>query len=149
MAVTKSLSIEDRNLQTPSIITTRSKNFSDFDLTFAVKTTGDVYKKTDAAAVRQSVKTILQTNYNERPFQPFFGANLRARLFDNFTEEENAIVIEDAIRDVLAFYEPRASVLAVAVDDNPDRNYLNVRVEFQVVNTEEIVVLETSVSRIR
>ena len=149
MAVTKSLAIQDGNLQTPSIITTRKRNFSDFDLTFAVKSTGDVYKKTDAAAVRQSVKTILQTNYNEKPFKPFFGANLRARLFDNFTEEENAIIIEDAIRDVLAFYEPRASVLAVDVDDNPDRNYLNVRVEFQVVNTEEIAVLETAVSRIR
>ena len=62
MAVTKSLALEDGNLQTPSIITTRKRNFSDFDLTFAVKSTGDVYKKTDAAAVRQSVKTLLQTN---------------------------------------------------------------------------------------
>jgi hypothetical protein len=149
MAVTKSLALEDGNLQTPSIITTRKRNFSDLDLTFAVKSTGDVYKKTDAAAVRQSVKTLLQTNYGERPFRPFLGANLRSKLFDNFTLEENAAVIEDAIIDVLAFYEPRASVLAVDVDDNPDRNYLNVRVEFQVVNTEEIVVLETSVSRIR
>jgi len=73
MAVTKSLAIEDGNLQTPSIITTRKRNFSDLDLTFTVKTTGDVYKKIDAGAVKQSVKTILQTNYNERPFNPTFG----------------------------------------------------------------------------
>ena len=53
MAVTKSLAIEDGNLQTPSIITTRKRNFSDLDLTFTVKTTGDVYKKIDAGAVKQ------------------------------------------------------------------------------------------------
>jgi phage baseplate assembly protein W len=149
MAVTKSLAIEDGNLQTPSIITTRKRNFSDLDLTFTAKTTGDVYKKIDAGAVKQSVKTILQTNYNERPFNPTFGANLRSKLFENFTAEENAIVIENEIRNVLAFYEPRAAVLVVNVNDNPDRNSLDIRVEFKVVNTQEIVILETSVSRIR
>lgn len=149
MAVTKSLAIEDGNLQTPSIITSRKRNFSDLDLTFGIRTSGDVFKKTDAAAVKQSVKTLLQTNFGERPFQPFLGANLRDKLFENFTEEENAIVIEDNIRDVLSFYEPRAKVLGVVVNDIPERNYFSVRVEFQVVNTEEVVVLETSVSRIR
>jgi len=149
MAVTKSLAIEDGNLQTPSIITTRARNYSDLDLTFTIKTTGDVYKKTDAAAVRQSVKTILQTNYGERPFNPFFGGNLRARLFENFTDEENAVFLEGDIRDTLARHEPRAEVLDVTVNSNPDRHYINVRVEFQIVNTEEIVVLDTAVARIR
>jgi phage baseplate assembly protein W len=109
-----------------------------------------VFKKTDAAAVKQSVKTILQTNYGERPFQPLFGGNLRARLFENFTDEENAFFIEEAIKEVIAFYEPRARVISAVVNDaSVDRNYLGVRVEFQIVNTEEVVVLETNISRIR
>jgi phage baseplate assembly protein W len=149
MAVTKALSIEDGNLQTPSIVTTRNRKYSDLDLTFAARTTGDIFKKTDAAAVKQSVKTILQTNFGEKPFQPNFGADLRSRLFENFTDEENAFLIEDAITDALALYEPRAQIVSVDVRDNPDRNYLGVRVEFKIVNTEEVVVLDTSISRIR
>ena len=149
MAVTKALSVEDGNLQSPSIVTTRNRKYSDVDLTFAVRTTGDVFKKTDAAAVKQSVKTILQTNFGERPFQPNFGADLRSRLFENFTDEENAFLIEDAIIDALTLYEPRAKVISVNIADNSDRNYLGVRVEFKIVNTEEVVVLDTSISRIR
>ena len=149
MAVTKALSIEDGNLQSPSIATTRNRKYSDVDLTFAVRTTGDVFKKTDAAAVKQSVKTILQTNFGERPFQPNFGADLRSRLFENFTDEENAFLIEDAIIDALTLYEPRAKVISVNIADNSDRNYLGVRVEFRIINTEEVVVLDTSISRIR
>lgn len=149
MAVTKALSVEDGNLQSPSIVTTRNRKYSDVDLTFAVRTTGDVFKKTDAAAVKQSVKTILQTNFGERPFQPNFGADLRSRLFENFTDEENTFLIEDAITDALALYEPRAELVSVDIADNPDKNYLGVRVEFRIVNTEEVVVLDTSISRIR
>ena len=92
MAVTKALSIEDGNLQTPSIVTTRNRKYSDLDLTFAARTTGDIFKKTDAAAVKQSVKTILQTNFGEKPFQPNFGADLRSRLFENFTDEELSLI---------------------------------------------------------
>lgn len=150
MAVSKAFSVEDGNQQLRSIISTRIRDYSDLDLTFTARTTGDVFKKTDAAAVKQSVKTILQTNYGERPFQPLFGGNLRARLFENFTDDENAFFIEEAIKEVLATYEPRAQVLSVNVNDlYTDRNYLGITVEFQIVNTEETVVLETNISRIR
>ena len=79
-----------------------------------------------------------------------FGGNLRARLFENFTDDENAFFIEEAIKEVLTTYEPRAQVLSVDVNDSyVDRNYLGITVEFQIVNTEETVVLETNISRIR
>lgn len=149
MAVQKSLSIEDANLGGNSIVGSRSRAYLDLDLTFAARTTGDVFKKSDAAAVKQSVKTLLQTNHYERPFQPFLGGNLRSKLFDNYTDEENSVVMRKNIIRMLKTYEPRAEVLDVRVNSLADYNSLSVRVEFQVVNTEEIVVLETSISRIR
>lgn len=149
MAVSKAFSIEDGNLNTPAIINTRVRNYSDIDLTFTARSTGDVFKKTDAAAVKQSVKTILQTNYGERPFQPRFGADLRSKIFDNYTVDENEFFIADAVKDAIRDFEPRAKVLNVIVSEQPDRNFLGVTVEFQVVDTEEIVSLETSISRIR
>jgi len=149
MAVQKSLSLEDANLTSPSIVGYRSRNYSDLDLTFTPRTTGDVFKKLDAAAVKQSVKTILQTNHYERPFNPFFGANIRSKLFDNYTLEENAVFMKNDISKVLRIYEPRAEVLDVNVSAIPDANSLSVTVKFRIVNTEEIVVLDTTISRIR
>ena len=58
-------------------------------------------------------------------------------------------MIEDAITDALALYEPRAELVSVNLTDNSARNYLGVRVEFRIVNTEELVVLDTAISRIR
>ncbi len=149
MAVRKAFSIEDGNLNRPSTINTRKRNYSDIDLTFTARTTGDVFKKKDAAAVKQSVKTILQTNYGERPFQPKFGADLRSKLFDNYTADENEFFVSDAVKTAIRRYEPRAKVLDVTVSEQPDRNFLGVQVEFQVIDTNEIVVLDTSISRIR
>ena len=79
MALNRALAAEDTNLSISTIITTREKDYRDIDLSFAKKTnTGDIFKKTDAAAVKQAIKTLLLTNRMEKPFQPGFGADLRA-----------------------------------------------------------------------
>ena len=72
----KAFSIEDGNLSIKPITTSQIRTYKDIDLTFENKTSGDIFKKTDAAAVKQSIKNILLTNKTERPFQPYFGANL-------------------------------------------------------------------------
>ena len=59
--VTRAFAVEDGNLSTRSLITTRNKLFSDIDLTFTNRPSGDLYKKTDAAAVKQAVKNLLLT----------------------------------------------------------------------------------------
>ena len=61
-------SIEDGNLQSRSLVTSRNKLYSDIDLTFAKRPSGDVYKKTDGAAVKQSIKNLMLTNLGEKPF---------------------------------------------------------------------------------
>lgn len=146
--VAKSFSIEDGNLQSKSIVTSRNRLFSDLDLTFAKAPSKDVYKKTDAAAVKQSVKNILLTNKTEKPFSPFFGGGLNNYLFelDAFFDES---IIEDEVRTAIQNYEPRARVLKVNADIISDRNDIRVTVEFQVVSTLEKVTLEVSLARLR
>ena len=53
---------ETTNLGTNTVGVSRQIQYSDIDLTLGVKPTGDVYKKLDAAAVRQSVKNLIMTN---------------------------------------------------------------------------------------
>lgn len=146
--VTRAFSVEDGNLAQRSLITTRSKIFRDIDLTFANRPSGDIYKKTEAAAVKQAVKNLILTNYNEKPFKPNYGAGIQGLLFE-LADEETADDINIQIRQAIENYEPRARVLSVKVQAYPDNNNVLITLEFQVRNTEEIVVLETAIARLR
>ncbi len=60
--------------------------FSDLNLAFtAHPVTGAVTRKTDRDAVRQSVKSLVLTNFYERPFKPDIGCSLRNYLFELWT----------------------------------------------------------------
>ena len=148
MAVSKSFSIEDKNLNTISVIGTRSRDYSDIDLSFAKKTSGEIFKKTDAAAVKQAIKTLIQTNFGEKPFNYFFGPIIRSLLF----EPAGPDVVEDITTNIelaIENFEPRVELLETIVLDEIDKNSINVSIRFKIINTEEIVVLETSFSRLR
>ena len=67
--VTRAFSTEDGNLSTAGIITSGIRESKDINLLFNLKTNGDIFKKTEAAAVKQAVKNLLMTNKFEKPFQ--------------------------------------------------------------------------------
>lgn len=144
----RSFAREDKNLNTPSITASRTRVYSDIDLLFKAKGNGDLYKKKDAASVKQAVKNLVMTNFHEKPFQPFFGANIRNMLFELADNDLDYVITED-IKQAIANFEPRAEVLSINVSTLPDNNSLGVTLEFRVKSTSENVVLETSISRLR
>ena len=143
----RAFSIEDGNLNT-SILSTRSRQYMDLDLSFTPKPAGDLYKKVDAAAVKQSVKNLLLTGKGEKPFQPEFGANLNSALFELDTDFDPEY-LQNVIADAIQIYEPRANLLSVSVQLKPDYNSIDASVEFQVINTKEIVVVDVALARLR
>ena len=143
----RQLSIEDGNLSS-SILSSRKKSYSDIDLLFEKKPSGDIYRKTDADAVKQSVKNIVSTNHFEKPFEIFYGANITGMLFE-LADAGMGTHIEDQIKSSISEYEPRARVLKINVFSNPDRNTLQVELLFRVTATEQEVELKTTVSRLR
>ena len=148
MAIRRVLSTEDGNLQKSTLISSRAVDYLDIDLTFAKRPSGDVYKKKDAAAVKQSIKNLLLTDFYEKPFQPFYGANLRAMLFelaDDDTEDE----VEENIRNAINKYEPRAEILTITVNVLPRQNDMRVSVYFKIISTQETVTFTTNLSRLR
>jgi len=143
----RQLSIEDGNLSS-SILSSRKKSYSDIDLLFERKPSGDIYRKTDADAVKQSVKNIVSTNRFEKPFEIFYGANITGMLFE-LADAGMGTHIEDQVKSAIQDYEPRAKVLRINVFSNPDRNSLQVELLFRVTSTEQEVELQTTVSRLR
>ena len=142
------LSAEDGSLGVSKIFGTREKPYVDIDLSFIAKSSGEIYKKNESAAVKQAVKNLILTNYNEKPFRPRFGGNTRDLLFDladEFTESDAISRIKFAIQS----YEPRAEVVDVVAKSIPERNQLGISVTFKVINTNEMVTLTTTLARLR
>lgn len=141
-------SIEDGDLQNKPITTSINRTYSDIDCVFAARPSGDIYKKTDAAAVRQSVKNLLMTNRGEVPFNPFYGGNLNRFLFSlsSDIDEED---VGNAVLHVIETYEPRAKVLKVGVQINPEENSINIYVEFKVLNYPQPISISVTIARTR
>ena len=139
-------SIEDGNLSS-TIRTSRISTFNDIDLTFEKKPSGDIYKKSDAAAVKQSVKNIISTNRLEKPFEPAFGADVTGMLFELATSG-TSFALKEQIKNAIFVYEPRAEIINIDCYDRDD-NSLYVRVTFTVVSTREQVSVETTLTRLR
>ena len=148
MAIRNAFAVEDKNLSVSTILTSRKVAYKDIDLTFKNKPSGEIFKKQEAAAVKQAVKNLLLTNYGEKPFNPDFGADLRSLLFE-LADAEIEEEIEERVIATINRYEPRVGAVRVEAIANPDRNMVYVTVTFQIVNTQEEVVLSIPLARLR
>jgi len=125
------------------------RTFKDLDLDFTRNiVTNDVVKIEDVNAVKRSVKNLIQTNHYERPFHPELGCGVRELLFENFTPL-TGIFIKRKVEEVITNYEPRARLSQVTVNEQPDRNGIQVTVYFYVMNIPEPVSVTTLLQRIR
>ena len=126
-------------------IETRTYKDLSFSL-FANPMSGDMGKKTGGAAVKGAIVSILKTNFNERLFQPEFGSNIRALLF----EQMNPITVErikTEVQEAVARHEPRAQVIGVSVEAQEEQNRYLVSVVFNVASESEPQRLETVFTR--
>ena len=146
--VSKVFSVEDGNQQTVSVVTARSQLYKDIDLSFAKAPTGDIYKKSDLASVKQAVKNLLLTNNYEKPFAPNFGADIRALLFD-LADENLAHRARTKIELAISMYEPRVVIKSIKVDPDPDRNDVRVQVNLKIKNSSSEFNVSTSLNRLR
>ena len=125
-----------------------SRTYKDFAYSFfANPMSGDVGKKTGANAVKSAIVSILKTNHNERMFQPEFGSNIRALLFEQMnpiTEQRMKTEVENAVRN----HEPRAEILGITVTGQEEQNRYLVSILFNVSSEAEPQKLETYFDRV-
>ena len=135
-------------IKTGEEISVSTRTYKDMALSFfANPMNGDVGKKTGSDAVKQSILSILKTNFNERLFQPEFGSNILALLF----EQMNPITVERIKSEVLESverHEPRAEVIGVTVEAQEEKNRYVVSVLFNVSSESEPQKLSTVFTRL-
>lgn len=148
MSIRRVLSTEDGNLEKSTLLATRTIDYIDIDLTFNKRPAGDIFKKRDGAAVKQSIKTLLLSNNFEKPFNPFFGADLTGMLFE-LADDNSESEVRDKVIDAVEQFEPRVTIESLDVNLLPDQNDMRVKIVFRVISTEEVITFTTNLSRLR
>ena len=123
--------------------------FSDLDLNFtAHPVTKDISRKYDDNAIKQSLRNLILTSNYERPFHSEIGSQVRSLLFES-ASPMLAVSMRKAIFDLVNNFEPRVDLIEVLVNFNPDENYLYLKIEFKIVNTERPLTLDLVLERTR
>jgi len=145
MSYTKNLSDKTGVVST----TARSKPYSDLNLKLTLHPVRkDIMSLKDDAAIKNSVKNLLLTNFFERPFQPDLGANLRALLFEP-ADVITRVALRDTIKNVLNEREPRISDVTVLVENEDAKNAYRVTVGFNIKQIEKTETVEIILKRLR
>lgn len=130
-----------KNVATPNI-------YADLDLFMTLHpVTKDITLKTDAEAVKRSVRNIVSTNFYERPFKPNFGSSLRNKLFELNDSRGRNILIR-RIEESISTLEPRIQNLEVSVAE-ADENAVNLLITYTIVNSTRPTTVEFKVTRAR
>ena len=126
-----------------------SRTFKDLDLDFGLNSvTKDVNKLTDAEAIKRSVRNLINLNNYEKPFRPEIGSGIRGLLFEPMTELTSHFM-QVKIAEILNQFEPRISVSNIIINNQEDRNAYSVSIHFLIKGTQEPVVVDTSLERLR
>jgi phage baseplate assembly protein W len=130
-------------------MTRNTRTYTDLDAAFTLNPrTRDVATKSDEAAIRNSIRNLIQTKNYERPFRPDLGCQIYGLLFDNLTPLTVAVA-ERTIWQVLNKYEPRIDIYSVDVSVGSDDISMNVEVIYRIINTNQPLRFNTTFSRVR
>ena len=122
---------------------------TDLDLAFTPNPiTGDVNPIRDTEAIKSSVKNLIMTNFQERPFQPEIGSGIRGLLFE-LADPITMHDIEMAITRTIENFEPRVILQDVKITDDVDNNAYEVSITFQVIATEQVGTATIILERLR
>ena len=137
------------NYTTPNTQYSKKAAYSDFDTDFNVHpVTGKLSVLKDAEAVKQAVKNLILTKKLERPYEPFYGSNVVGALFEPIDALTGSMLEKD-IEVAIKNFEPRASLISVAVLPDEDNNSVTLKILFSIRNIKDPQRLELNLERIR
>ena len=124
--------------------------YKDLNLNFGRHpTTKQISTLTDAAAVKRSVRNLVQIGEFEKPFHPEIASGVRDMLFENMTPF-TAQALQRHITDIITNFEPRALLISVEVIPRFDENQYECTVQFYIQNAPtELVDLSFTLERLR
>ena len=113
-----------------------SRGFKDISLSFKPHPiTRDVIPLKNERAIARSVKNLILTHLQERPFNPNLGSRLGKSLFE-LMDTTSASAISEEITETIDNFEPRVSLRSVEVIPYYDSNAYDVTIVYDIVGIE-------------
>ena len=151
------LSIEEAEKQRKALLGRTTERMYFFDINkdgiVAPKTknslgASDIAIVTNEAAVVESVYNIILTEPGEKVMSPKFGCALDQYLFEPIDDVTSRAIMETVSAAILNF-EPRLLDFDVIVTAMPDDNTYEIEIVLEVNTSEEPIVIETSLEKVR
>ena len=112
-----------------------SKDFRDIDMSFFKNPfTNDISIVKNENAIKQALKNIMLTKTTEKVFDPEFGTNIWASLFEPM-DDITADRIEQEIKNVVAQYETRITMQTVVVEPYVSENAYHIFITYRIVGS--------------
>ena len=113
-----------------------SQSFKDISMSFGKNPmTNDLIALKNANAIARSVRNIVMTIPGEKPFDPYFGSNVRNILFENL-DNISASLIVDEIRNSIQNYEPRVELVSVEAFPDFDSYSYDVVIIYEIIGAD-------------
>jgi phage baseplate assembly protein W len=114
-------------------ITRISRAFKDISLSFDPHpVTKDLPILKNEAAIRRSIRNLVETLPTERFFNSILGSNVRSSLF-GFVDVGTSSIISDQIKTTIKNFETRVTNVKVIVDPQPDLNSFDITVNYEII----------------
>jgi phage baseplate assembly protein W len=128
---------------------TKQAIFSDLDLNFTRHPiTDDVSRKTDAAAVNQSLRNLILTANYERPFNSNIGSPIRALMFEPYSPMLR-VLLKTVVEQTVENFEPRISLQDVIISPNESNNSLEINIYYYILNSTSLQSFQMTLERTR
>lgn len=125
------------------------KQYTDIDAIFGRHPiTGDVMTRKNERAIKFAIKSLVLTNVFERPFHSEISSNVKALLFDNFSNNFK-IVTQEAIAQLIHNFEPRVNIVNVEIKPSFDNNTVYIIISFVIKNTIDVLNVDITMQRTR
>ena len=113
-----------------------SPGFKDVSMTFQANPLNfDLIGLKNENAIARSVRNIVFTLPGEKFFDPEFGSQISASLFENI-DDITASVIVDEITSSVERYEPRVELINVEAFPNFDNNSFDVLIIYNIIGAD-------------
>lgn len=123
--------------------------FSDIDFNFTRNPlSGDVSRKTNEEAIKQSLKNIILTMYYERPFNSSIGSQVKQLMFEPITPLLN-ILIQKHIEQAITNFEPRVDLDKINVAFREEQNSVDIKIYYTILNSSALQTFDLILERTR
>ncbi len=108
-----------------------------FSFPLRIDGSGGFAMESGAADIEKSMRVIIMTALGERPMRPEFGCAIWDLLFEPINANTLGRM-ELAVDEALSRWEPRAEILGVLVDPDPDMiGAVRIAVDYRIASTNE------------